>query len=233
MIDHIGARGASAALAAGAVGLLAGAGGARAATVPAKVAVTQPCYVFVSKAAPPVTITGSGFPAASQVDISDHLGLDDTATTDANGNFTLTERAPNPFLVDPGQKKDVITVTGFDTAGNEYRGTASTFFSAFAAEFSGSKPKPGLQALQERIKWSFSGFPVGSTVWGHYTFGGKLVASQAFGKATAPCGVLKVKRRAFPGRPGHRRYKLQLDTRKKYSKKTEPRFRAPFGLTAL
>jgi hypothetical protein len=216
---------------AAATGALA-AGPAGAATLPAKLVVSQPCYVLVGKLAPPITIAGSGYPPSTQVDISDHIGLDTTAMTDPTGDFTVVEKAPNPLLEHPGQKKDVINAVGFDTSGNQFKGTTSTFLTQFAAEFSGSKPKPGLQALRERIKWAFSGFPVGATIWGHYTFGGKVVATQSFGKTTAPCGVLKVKKRAFPATPRHRRYKLQLDTKKKYSKKTEPAFRTPFGLTS-
>jgi hypothetical protein len=233
MNTHFDARRAGSALvlAAAATGALA-AGTADAATVPAKVAVSQACYVLVGKLAPPVTIAGSGFPPSTQIDISDHVGLDTTAMTDPLGNFSVVEKAPNPFLAAPGQKKDVITAVGFDTSGNQFKGTVSTFLSQFGAEFSGSKAKPGLGALEERIKWAFSGFPVGARIWGHYTFGGKVVATQSFGKATAPCGVLKVSKRAFPGRPRHRRYKLQLDTKKTYSKKTEPAFRTPFGLTS-
>jgi hypothetical protein len=233
MTNHFTARraGGALAVAVAATGALA-AGAASAATVPAKLAVSQSCYVLFGKLAPPVTIAGSGFPPSTEVDVNDKIGLDATATTDTTGSFSVVVKAPNPFLAAPGQKKDVLTATGFDGDGNQFVGTTSTFISQFGAEFTGSKPKPGLGALRERIKWAFSGFPAGSTIWGHYTFGGKVVATQSFGKATAPCGVLKVKKIAFPGHPRHRRYKLQIDSKKTFSKKTEPAFRTPFGLTS-
>ena len=223
--------GAALALAAAAAALLCATPGAQAAALPATVTVSQPCYVLVGKVTPLVTITGSGFPASSNIDISDKLGLDDSTTADANGDFTVTEPAPNPVLANPGQKKDTITAEAFDANGTEYAGSTSTFLSSFEAAFSGSKPAPGLKALEERVKWAFSGFPVGSKIWGHYTFKGKLVATQAFGKASAPCGVLKLKKRAFPGKPKHRKYTLQIDTKKKYAKKTEPAFKLTLGLT--
>ena len=62
----------------------------------------------------------------------------------------------------------------------------------------------GLNTFREKTPFSFSGFPVGQTICGHYTYGGKLVARHAFGAAQGPCGTLSERTRVLPIKPHHR-----------------------------
>ena len=214
---------ASAAIGAPALALAAFAGSASAAVAPATISVDKACYVLTGTP-PSMTVTGSGFQAGAPVTITDGTGTVDTETTpNAAGQITATIPAPTPNFTRPSQKKDTITADEAAPSGTEIKGTTTTHVTAFGAEHGATKKLPGLRALSEKTSWSFSGFPVGKTIWGHYTIKGKQVARQAFGKATAPCGLLTVRRRLYPAAPRHRSYPLQLDSVKKYSKKTHPR----------
>ena len=196
------------------------AGAASAATL----AVNAHCYVTSKAGRPPMTITGTGYTPGDPISISDKSGTLDT-TTDANaaGDISLTTRAPVPFsLTKPGQKSDTITATDFPATGGEIVGTTTTELSVLAAEPGKTHKARGLRVFREKTTWSFSGFPVGRKIWGHYTFGGKEIARQSFGRAKGPCGTLRSRKIVLPATPHHRGYDLQVDTRKKYSKTTKP-----------
>ena len=198
-------------------------GAASAAAQPATLSVNKACYVF-SKTQPMMTITGAGYPAGQTVSLTDKLaGIDSQTTANAAGQIALTVKAPVPIgLTSPGMKIDTITAQGYDpTTGAEYQGTATADISAIAALHGATKRKPGLRAFHERTRWAFSGFP-GKTVYGHFTFGRHLVATEKFGKTKGACGILKIKRRLLPVAAHHKAYKVQIDSHKKYAKKTEP-----------
>lgn len=213
---------------------LAFAGAASAAAQPATLAVNKACYVFAAKR-PVMTITGAGYPAGQTVYLTDKLaGINTQTTANAAGQIGVTVKAPPPLgLSSPGMKIDTITAQGYDpTTGAEYQGTTTTDISAVAALHGATKKRPGLQAFHERTRWAFSGFP-GKKVYGHFTFGGHLVATESFGKAKGPCGILKEKRRLLPVAAHHKSYKVQIDSHKKYHKKTQPRIQLKLALSVF
>ena len=191
----------------------------------ATVSVDQACYVITSSV-PKMTITGSGFEPGVPVTITaspSHLASAATATPDALGDISATVDAPVPKLVRPEKKGEIITATQDATTGQHVVGTTHTWITALGAEHGPTHKEPGLTALTETTTWSFSGFPVGKTVYAHYLIAGKQVALQSFGRAPAPCGVLKVRARLFPKKPLHRSYPLQIDTSRRLVKNTAPK----------
>jgi hypothetical protein len=223
-----GKRAAAAAAVAGAT--LGLAGTAAAATVPATLKVNRACYIRVGKTRPTMVVTGSGFPAGDPVTVSDSTGtFIENVNADASGNITATGPAPYAFFLKPGEKRDTITATDFSLDGNEYAGSASTLLSELDAS---ARPRRGrgLSALTLKSRWSFSGFPEGREIWGHYLYHDKVVVRQKFGRAHGPCGLLTVRKRLYPARPHHRLYGIQLDARRRYSKHASPRLVSKIGL---
>ena len=198
---------------------------ASAAAQPATISLNRACYV-ITRTVPSMTVVGSGFQPGATVMITDATGTVDTqATPNAAGQITATVRAPTPSFSQPGEKRDTITAEEIGPTGTEIKGSKSTLVTALGAEHGSTKKLPGLRALTETTDWSFSGFRVGRTIWGHYTIKGKQVAREAFGRAHGPCGLLTTRKRLFPSTPRHKSYPLQIDSVKKYSKKTEPSIR--------
>jgi hypothetical protein len=219
-VQHRAVRTAAAATIAVAAVSAATAGAASAATL----AVNARCYVTSKAGRPPMAVSGTGYTPGDDISISDKTGgLDTTTTADASGDIAVTAKAPVPLgLTKPGQKADTITATDFPATGGQIVGTTTTELSVLAAEPGKTHKARGLRVFGEKTTWSFSGFPVGRKIWGHYTFAGKLIGGQAFGRAKAPCGTLKSRKIVLPATPHHRGYDLQVDSHKKYSKKTKP-----------
>jgi hypothetical protein len=229
-ISDKGKRAAAVVLAAagGSVGV---AGTAGAATVPARLSVNQPCYVTVGKARPTMVVTGTGYIPGDQVVVSDRTGsFKQTVTADASGAITARGPAPVALLTHPGEKADTVSATDYSPNGNTYLGTARTELSVLGVSASRTRRAHGLRALTFKTKWTFSGFPEGRSIYAHYLFGKKLVARQRFGRAHGPCGLLTVRRRLYPAKPHHRRYRLQIDTRRRYSRRASPRLVTKVGL---
>ena len=206
---------------------------ASAAIQPATLAVDQACYV-ITKTQPTITITGSGYAPGDMVAVTDGTGSIDTMTpANSAGQISVAVQAPIPTLSAPGEKADIITADDLTAAGAEIRGTTTAELTTVAAGNTGTKQRPGLQAFTESTKWSFSGFPTGRTVYGHYTYEGRQTALQSFGRASGPCGLLTVRKRLYPATPHHMTYRLQVDGHRKYSKHTEPALHLKLSLTFL
>jgi hypothetical protein len=196
---------------------------ATAATQPATISVNEACYVITSSV-PMMTITGSGFQPGVSVSLSASSGTLSTQTTaDASGDISVSVQAPTPSFKKPSQMRETITAAQTATTGQRIVGSTHTEITALGAEHGSTKQEAGLKALTEKTTWSFSGFPVGKTIYAHYLIKGKQVALQSFGKAPAPCGVLTVRKRLFPKTPQHRSYPLQIDTSRKLVKNTAPK----------
>jgi hypothetical protein len=231
-------------IAAAAVAVLAGGGVIGSATAAsasaATLAVDQACYVITSSL-PTITISGTGFQAGVPVVITSSGSRHSTqitqistqATPSATGAISTTVAAPNPRLEKPGQRHEILTATQTEATGQKVVATTPFWLTQLGAEHGSTKQEPGLKALSEQTTWSFSGFPIGKTIYAHYLIKGKQVALQSFGKAPAPCGVLTVRRPLFPGTAQHRSYPLQIDTSRPLVKNTAPkitRLRATLAL---
>ena len=196
-----------------------------AATPGAAIHVDRACYVRTGKAPPSMTITGTGFEPGEQVTITDaRNSLDATTTADATGAISASVVGPSLVLAKPGQVRDAIIATDRTAAGSTIVARTTTHVSILGAGHGQTRSERGLRALTERTQWVFSGWPVNRSIYVHYLVKGRAVARQSFGRPPGPCGVLHTIRRLFPKTPHVASYKTQIDTDKRYSPKTNPRF---------
>ena len=218
----------------GAVALLWAATAANAAGA-ATLHLNHACYVFKARHKPAVTLTGSGYGPGDPVAIESKSGFGLNLTADSAGDISGRAEAPLPPLTAAKAKRFTVTATDFSPSGTDsVVATASSHVTAFAASHGAGKHKePGNGALSEKVKWAFSGFPVHRQIFGHYLHGRSLVTAQKFGRSGAPCGTLVVHERGFPGRPHHSSYTVQVDTHKRYSRKTTPQLRLKVALSIL
>lgn len=148
------------------------------------VAVDRSCYAEGA----PVIVGGSGFSPGSTVAISGN-GFYGSAPVLPNGQFVYTGNAPTGFSVNkPGAKTVSFTVTD----SNGLTSTGSLRVAPLATRTRPSRANP-----RRRVKWVFSGFPQGSTIYGHVSRGGRTF-NHRFGRAQGPCGILKTRARLLP-----------------------------------
>jgi hypothetical protein len=183
--------------------------------------VDKGCYVnTVSKGKlvrPLMVVGGSGYAPGATIEISSN---DSTVAgqTRANtrGEFLAVVKAPEPLklnLKKPTSEATTISATdGVNTGSTTAR---STLLDAATVP---AKAKP-----QRRVTWYFSGFTSGRAVYGHYLRGKHQVARVRFGRAHGACGLLRVKRTLLPAHLRNRKYGVQLDDSKRYSRRARPR----------
>ena len=200
-------------------------GEAVAATTRPAIAVDKKCYVRTSAAAPRMSMTGSGFAPGGQVTITDRTGtLDATTTADATGRIDASFAGPGYKLKSPGQVKDTITASERSAAGTITAARTTTYVSILGAGHGATKSARGLKALTEPTDWVLSGWPVARTIYVHYLLKHKPVARQSFGRAVAPCGVIRVRRPLYPSTPHAKSYATQIDASEPFSVQARPRF---------
>jgi hypothetical protein len=200
---------------------LAAALGASAAARAATLSVDRACYV-ITKRIPTMRITGSGYQPHSAVLITSTANLDASTTANAAGRISVKLRAPAPHFSVPSVKKFTFTAKDEDT--NPAIGATALARVAPLGALHGSTPRaPGLKALTETTRWSFSGFAPGQTIFAHYTIDGVQVALEAFGTAHGDCGMLHTRAPLYPATPHHASYPVQFDSVQSYSHRTSPR----------
>jgi hypothetical protein len=188
--------------------------GAHAATV----TLDKTCYVEGQVA----NYSASGFPTPGTITFSDPATLTDTAP----GAFVGQFNAP----IQPDNRTNAITTQTF-TVTSPSDGTATANYSLvnFAADAGTS-----FKSAKAKRKWSFSGFPVGLPVYGHFRRGGRKVVDYKFGVAPAPCGQFT---KRAPGVPKKKakfgKYTVQFDNAKKYSSATRPAYRYGFKVIKI
>jgi hypothetical protein len=228
------AAAASAALVSAALVSAAFTAAASAAALPVTVSMSKPCYVIRSRTHPLVVLTATGLAPDIPVAVTDTQGdVDANVMSNAAGDVVISVREPNPDLVHPGATKDTITVTGYDPSGAMYTGSTNAYFSELAVAYGATHARPGLGAFAEKTTWTFSGFAAGRTVWGHYTYDGKDVARQSFGRPKGACGLLTARRPLYPATARHSAYRLQVDNQRRYSAHTSPALHLKLALTFL
>jgi hypothetical protein len=181
---------------------------ASAAALPVTVSMSKPCYVIRTRTHPLVVLTATGLAPGIPVAVTDTKGdIDSDVMSNAAGQVVISMREPDPELEHPGATKDTITVTGDDPSGATYQGSTNAYFSELAVAYGATHARPGLGAFAEKTTWTFSGFAAGRTVWGHYTYDGKDVARQSFGRPKGACGLLTVRRPLYPATARHSAYR--------------------------
>lgn len=176
------------------------------------VAVDRSCYTEGDG----VTVGGTGFTPGSRVSISG-AGFYGQAPVLVNGAFVYRGMAPlaSPNAK-PGSKKIPFTVTG--SAGRSASGALRV--APLAVRLKPSRANP-----RRRVRWSFSGFPRGSKIYGHFSRGGRT-SRHRFGRAHGPCGTLKTRARLLPipkRRVHTGLYRVQIDTNRRLVTSALPR----------
>jgi hypothetical protein len=180
------------------------------------VTVDKPCYVEGE----PIVVTGSAFGANAQLTLGSSAGGQTlgSAISDPAGAFAT--RVPAPAPASSGARaSDVLSSTL--TVVDPLDATQSTSVPFAVANFTVDR---GATRNPRSIRtWYFSGFPAGSTIYGHFRFKGRTVANHRFGKATGPCGLLHARARGIP--VAHLKtgtWTIQIDTAKTYHRHRIP-----------
>lgn len=202
------------------VALLALAPAALAATV----RVNRPCYVAPKiGVGANIGVSGAGYTPGEAVFV--HILapgglLTFTETTIApDGTLRAALRDVSPESIDPIVERKTLQVVG--VLSGAVLAQTKVKLTNLAV-----RTNPATAPSHRRVTYRFSGFKQGRPIFGHYLFRGRQVAKHRFGKAHGPCGTLKAKARIFPAnKRNHRKYGVQFDGHRKYSKRTRPAIR--------
>ena len=156
-----------------------------------------------------LTLTGSGFTPGGQANLT--LGGQEIGTlpTDPAGNFST------PLTVGTLRGVSTRTLIATDAANPANVGTAQFMGSALAV-----KVRPRNGAAGRRLRINATGFTTGKRLYAHIVR--KRIRRNVFiGKLKGPCHTLKARRRVLSASLPSGQYKVQFDTRRRYSKKTK------------
>lgn len=172
----------------------------------ATVATDKPCYLETE----PMAVAGQGFAPGTVADVQG-AGVFGSTPVDAAGNFGLQTAAPALGTTKPTVRRVTLTASDGVNAAE-----ATIRVSTFRADTKPRARRPGTV-----VKWRVSGFPAGAKVWAHYVHGGKQQRRVSFGRMPNNCGVLTRRLRQLPiDDPARGKWRIQLDTKKRYSAKT-------------
>ncbi|HWC85455.1 MAG TPA: hypothetical protein VG388_02880 [Solirubrobacteraceae bacterium] len=167
-----------------------------------------------------MAVTGAGFAPGDPIELETTLGnAFGSATADADGNIETLMTAPALATNDlPAESAFTLTAT------DPLHPLAVTPTTRFLVANLAVEARPANALPGTRVTWTFSGFTTGAKIYGHYLHGTKVTATATFGRATGPCGVLKVKALVYPGHEKYGSYKIQIDDSRRYSPRTVPRW---------
>jgi len=198
---------------------LASAGVAAAGASAATIGVTAPCVVNISSGGAQMQVVGNGFAAGDSIELTTNSGGGfGMATADATGAFSTLITAPTLSNNGPGEA--TFTLTAIDETTSLLANPTTTFLLANLAVAT----KPMEAKPSKKVTFTFSGFLPGTEIYAHYLHGKKVTATARFGRAVAPCGLLKTKAKLYPGKRKFQTYKVQFDDSRHYSAKTLPRW---------
>jgi hypothetical protein len=197
-------------------------GAAPPAAAAATLTVNRPCYVNPEPSqSAPMVLTGAGFSPGDTVDVQGN-GVNVTAPVNAAGGFSTQTGTPLLSTIDPVAQRFTLTATDDTASGARITASATVTVTnlAFAVQ-------PAAASPTKKVTFTFAGFKPGRAIYAHYLHGRNVVASQRFGVADGPCGLLKVKAREFPGgRPRYHSYPVQFDSSRRYSAEAAPQITA-------
>ena len=188
---------------AAAVVLLLGASAAEAATL--SVSGTKSCY----RAGDTLTLSGTGYTPGGPVAVT--LEGQDLGTTaaDAAGNISA------PIQIRQLRGVDQRALVATDATNPAITATTQFLGSALLVKV---RPQNGTAGRKLRI--SASGFTTGKRLYAHVLRKGYR-RNVFIGKLKGPCHTLKVRKRVLTAATANGRYRVQFDTRRRYSKKTK------------
>jgi len=201
--------------------LLAFGGAVAEADAAAEIRVNRACFADPTDREDTVQLTGSGFtPNASfQVVLDGQPLRGGNGQTDANGSMSGRFVAPSPRTVSPIARQHTFRVSVQEGPNQPAtRFTVSQLFASF-------RPTSGDPSTL-RVRFSLYGFRLqGATrppVFVYYVGPtGRLARTVRLGNAAQACGFLRSKRRRLFGfSPRRGAWRLQFDTRKRYTRGT-------------
>jgi hypothetical protein len=184
---------------------LAATASAQAATL--TVAGSKSCY----RTGDALIVTGSGFTAGQPVNFTLEGQDVGTLTADPVGNVS----APLNIGANTFRGVDTRTLVATDATNPANVGTAQFLGAALAV---GIRPRNG--AVGRRVRINASGFTTGRRLYAHVRRKGYR-RNVLIGRLKGPCRTLKVRRRVLPTGLASGVYRVQFDTRRKYSRKTK------------
>jgi hypothetical protein len=194
----------------------------------ASLSVNKACYVFTKNRPTTMTVTGAGFVPGDHVSMTGD-GLTGVPPVGAGptGAFTVKLPAPEPTFELPGQQTVTLTAEDFASSGT-ITATAPVTVAPRDATI-----VPGQAPLSRKVTWYLSGFAPGKYIYVHYLHR-KPVARMRLGRANGACGVLKARAPVYPSlHPRYRKYNVQIDDARHYSKHATPRLEKALKLFYL
>lgn len=178
------------------------------------VALDKPCYAEGSI----VNFSGGGFPPSHNLTFS-------TPSAFTGNQAAFSGQFPAP--IQPDNRTNAITPQTFTV--NDVDDPAQSASAAYSLVNFSVDAGTSFKSAKAKRKWSFSGFPVGLPVYGHFRKGGKKVVDYKFGVAPAPCGQFTKKAAGVPKKKAKfGKYTVQFDNAPKYSAATRPAYRSSF-----
>jgi hypothetical protein len=206
----------------------------------ATLAPTQACIVVPVGGMAPVTLDASGLTPGDDVEVVNGpttnvfgnlggpLDLFSDTTVDSAGDAQFATTA-NLGTIYPAAGTTVASINDEDTGAT---GVASATVTVASATIAIGKDK--LVRPRATVTVTASGLPGVTKVYEHaISPGSHKVFTTKLGTAGGPCGVIKTKAKALPV-PASRirtgRWTIQLDGRRRYSRKASPRLVAVYGI---
>jgi hypothetical protein len=173
----------------------------------------RPCYV----PGQPMVASGAAFTPGTALTLGGTSAFPG-AVADPMGNFAIGLRAPAPAK--HGARPSSVTtatLTVTDPA-NPAQNTSVPYRLANFDVDRGQSHNP-----KSVRTWFFSGFPAGTTVYGHFRLKGKTMANHRFGRTKGVCGLLHARAAGIPVAPLRTgTWTMQFDGRKHYKSSTRP-----------
>jgi hypothetical protein len=193
----------------------------------AVISANKACFVNTdSFKGAPVTVTGSGFNAGDQVEITG-TGVFASTTAGSTGAFAVTTAGPILTIAGPGWGSFTLTATDQTT------GITTTTKIKVANLAVAPKPLDVKHVSKDKVTFDFSGFTPGKLIYGYY-LRKKVVAKAKFGKAKGACGLLSQKALLYPGgHPRDKQYKVVFEQAKRYTKRATPQFSGTLSIFTL
>jgi hypothetical protein len=173
------------------------------------------CY----RAGTGVTLNGSGFTPNQGVTITSDGNPLGTSVADGFGNFSGT------LTVGVASGEKVKTYAGTDQSNPANVGAVQLRVSALSVSL---KPKKG--PPERRFKIGARGFTTGKRLYAHIVRG-KFRRTVKIGRLKGACHKIKARKRLFPKNISTGIYRVQFDSKRKYSKKTKVKVVKGFQVT--
>jgi hypothetical protein len=177
------------------------------------VTLDRPCYV----PGQPMVASGAAFTPGTALTLGGSSAFPG-AVADPMGNFAIGLTAPAPAK--HGARPSSVTratLTVTDPTNPAQNASVPYQLANFDVDRGQSHDPRSVRT------WFFSGFPTGTTVYGHFRLKGKTMTNHRFGKTKGACGLLHARAAGIPVTPLRTgTWTVQLDGSKHYKSSTRP-----------